>query len=319
MAKQKGCNSADYKNRKRNWKHRLKPITLTGFRDALRPIASDKFDMVLFNPEDNSYVCNKQALYHQGVALSKEELTVLVSDPIVNKPLREPVLAIGIWSFLYDNYDLRNAVEFETTVNQISSYLGVSVGSKGFRLVGKLEAFRHVYGFIRDGRVVPLLEIKQQGDKLILRSEYLHITLNEILREGENHHGERRRFYSDKAFTSLVSAKNKTAALIVIELITLIVTASVKVRRPRISLRTLAERIPQLEIILFGNEARSVRNKKLRRAFKGVLPLIEEKTSLMKDYESFRVIIPELDVANPDAVIVIRHKGLKDKRRGEDE
>lgn len=293
----------------------LKVITQPKCTDLLRPVISvDGSLMVLFNPQDKDYGAEDKALCYKEVPLSMHKVVELAGNSEVNRNLQEPILLIGLWSFLYDRCDLRNKTQFATSVAELSRYLGISVGGKGYRLTEKLESFANVYGIIPIDGVFRLLEIERiPDDKLILRSEYLHRALNIIIRENYNVFEGKRSFYTDKAFANLVAAKNKTAALIVIELVNLVVSAGLRVRKPHISLNTLAERIPQLFEILYSKAPLGIRNKQLRRAIKGVVPLLMERTSLSRGYVDLEIYIPSSKDLKPKSVIEIRHKGKHKK------
>lgn len=283
--------------------------TLSGFKDMLRPAISDeKSRMALLNVQNEDFVFKGHVLYHRSKALSENEIFDLIAEPKINRPLDEPVLVNAIFSFLYLKRDLRNQVEFETSINELNSFMGVSTGAKGFRLVEKLEALSNIYGVISGVGVFPLLEVRRFQNKLILTSHYFHQALNMMLTESVNRYGERGIYYTDKVHASLVAERNKTAALIVIELARLIVTAGRR-GKPHITLSELALRIPQLYAIWSNPNGTSFQNRQLHRAFSKVKQLMADKTKLPKAYPELSIEIPVLQVSKPDAVIHIRHKG----------
>ncbi|RAV06613.1 hypothetical protein [Paenibacillus sp. YN15] len=164
--------------------HKFISITQPKFKDALRNvITEDESLAVVLHLNDTDYVLKDQTLYHQGVPLSLDDIFRLIIDTEKNEPLPEQLLMAAIFTFLYSKRDLRNGTKFETSVNELSAFLGTSVGSKGFRLVEKLKSFKSVYGVIPSEGVFTVLEVEQSHGKLILRSPYFHRILNLILSE----------------------------------------------------------------------------------------------------------------------------------------
>ena len=284
--------------------------TLKGFTDCFRPaINTDNPCVFLFNPASSEDSCEliDNVLYYQGYALSPDEIQELASNPKENKPIKENLLIYGVFSYLYSLHDLRNQIEIETTISSISYFLELSTGTKGFKLKEKLEELSKVYGVIVDKGVYPLLEVKEHNGTLIIRSEYMHHALNLMLQECNDRYGERGRYYTDSVHVNLVNEKNKTAALVVIELASLIVRA--KGKQAHISLKSLAYRVPPLLNIWLSNSNTSMKNRQLRRVFGNLYDLLGDKTELYIDLKDLEISIPQLSVSNPDAVIRIRYKG----------
>lgn len=288
-----------------------KLVTLSNFKDSLRTIVSeDGARAVLFHPRDSQFQLGGDTLYQNGEPLSMQDVCNLAFDRSVNHHLEEPVLLLGLWSYLYDNHDVRNGKTFEVSEKALGRYLGVSVGEKGFRLSEKLQSFQEVFGVIPEKGVFRLLEVEYLASgKLVLRSEYFHRLLNMLVQEVHDQYDGKRFFYTDKALMGLVTAKNKLAALIALELVTLVIIAGSKVHNPHIGLSTLADRIPQLHAILYGPAPLGVRNKQLRRAFGGVKEYLEDRTRLYDDYRNFHVDIPALKTLTKDSEIRIHHGG----------
>ncbi|MEC1947634.1 hypothetical protein P9E76_21825, partial [Schinkia azotoformans] len=190
------------------------------------------------------------------------------------------------------------------TVSEFSKYFGLSTGSKGFQLLEKLDELRTVYGVIPEFGVFPFLEIHYQLGKLVLISHYLHHAFNMMLSDCFDRFGERGFYESDKVHASIVAERNKTAALIVIELVRLVVTAGRK-GKPHISLRELAACIPTLYSIWVSKNSTSYKNRQLHRAFDGVVELLEQKTVLFNELQELTVNIPRLKVSSPNEVIRI--------------
>lgn len=290
-------------------KNKLYIITLSGYRDALKPSVTDEnCKAVLLNLENADYVLNQGVLYYNGSALSEEYLFELAANPNFNHPIKEGVLVHCIFSFLYSKCDLRNRAEFETSENEINKYLGVSTGHKGFKLLDKIKELSNVYGII-EGKVFNLIEVEDQQSNLQIRCLYLHILLNTIIDESFNRFGERAKYYTDKVSTEIISVKNKTAALIVIELAGLV--ARSRGTKCHITLKNLFYRVPQLMAIYLSKNSTSQKNQQLRRSFNIVDSVFQNKTEIPNELVEFEIVIPEVDIRNLDAVINISFKTYK--------
>ncbi|MEC1717799.1 hypothetical protein [Schinkia azotoformans] len=289
--------------------NRLIVPTLKGFTDCFRTaITSDNSCMFLFNPasSEDLYELIDNVFYYQSHELSPDEIQELASNPKENKPIKENLLVYGVFSYLYSLHDLRNHNEFETTISSISYFLGLSTGTKGFKLKENMEELGKVYGVIVD-KCYPLLEVEERNGNLIIRSEYMHHALNLMLQECNDRYGERGRYYTDSVHANLVNGKNKIAALVVIELASLIARA--KGNQAHISLKSLAYRVPPLLNIWLSDSSISMKNRKLRRVFENLYDLLGNKTELYIDLKDLEISIPQLSVSKPDAVIRIRYKG----------
>ncbi|MFC5530473.1 hypothetical protein [Cohnella yongneupensis] len=298
---------------------RLLIPTLKGYRDMLRTAVTEENESkaVLFHPKVDDYVLKNGCLYCRGSALSYEQIISLVSNPEVNKSLKEPILPYALFSFMYSKGDVRNNARLETTESELCSFLGVSTGGNGFKLIEKLRHLQYVYGEIPTRGVFPFLQIEeQQAGRYVLTSEYLHHVLNMMLAESFEKYGHRARYYTNKVHSDIVAVRNKTAAVIVIELSHLIVTAG-RQGKPHMTLQELVLRIPQLLAIWTSTQHRTgFRNRQLKRAFEPVVDLMREKTALYDELLDLDIQIPRLDVTNPKAVIRILHNGYRGARCG---
>ncbi|UUZ83194.1 hypothetical protein LJK88_04470 [Paenibacillus sp. P26] len=239
-----------------------------------------------------------------------------IGDPEVNRPLEEPLLPHGVFSFLYKykGFDLRNEDQLVTGIQELCAYLSVSTGEHGFRLLDKLKALSRVYGVIPGIGIFPVLEVEELGDgNLVLKSLYFKRLLNEMCAEAVRQGYEK--MFADLALTNLITARNKVAAQIVAELIVLLATSGQK-RKPWIALHTLASRVPELREILWGSKPCGVRNKRLRRAFEGVEKIMEKRTRLVQVYDNLEIRFPLLEASNPDTVIRLYHNGFHRKEKG---
>ncbi len=290
---------------------RIYAITLKGGQDMLRNAVTDEnCKAVVFNPENMDYLLKVSTLYYKGSVLSEEEVLELVANPDVNKPIKEAMLIYGLFSYLYAEQDIRNKHVFETTVIELSNYLGISTGSKGFKIVEKLIEISKVYGIIPGVGVFPLIEIEEQQDKLIIKSQYLHMAFNAVINECFNNYGERGKYYTDKVYANILTEKNKAAALVAIEIANLIARA--RGNKAHISVRNIIIKIPQLTAIcLSNNTSTSNKNKQLKRVFSKVYDILEDKTSLFNDLKYLKICIPSVNISNLDAVIDISYKGFK--------
>jgi len=291
--------------------HRLIIPTLPGYRDAFRTtVTENDARAVLFYPRDERYVSSNGVLFCGGEAVTWEQLFEQISNPAVNRPIEEPVLVYGLFSFMYTHGDLRNHVAIQTTESRLCRFLGVSSGVNGFRLIEKMWQFRYVFGVIHNLGVFPLLNLEVGLDgTVVLRSDFFHHLLNLMIAE-RIRYGQNGRFYSKSVYADLVAARNKPAAMIVIELARLIAICGQR-GHPHISLGELAYRIPQLAEIWRTPKETSFQNRKLRRAFEPVEKLLTEKTSLMEEFDNLRIHVPELSVSKPKAVMRITHRGYK--------
>lgn len=240
----------------------------------------------------------------------------LATDPNVNKFIEDQLLLYGLFSFLYVKEDLRNNIEFKVSLNGLSKYLDVSIGVNGYDLRGKISKFTKMYGVIDNIGVFPLMEIQEQLDTLIIRSEYLHRVSNLILNEAFNKYGERAKYLNTQVFTDILSERNKSAALIAIELVSLI--ARSKRNTAHISLKTLITRVPRLTAIILSDNDTSYKNKQLNRAFQPVIEILKRRSTIFEDLIDLRIQFPKIKFSNLDAVIQISYKAFsKNKLRRE--
>lgn len=302
-------------------KNRLKIITEPTCTDALRPsISEEGARLVLLNPPLDRVAWVDGVLYLDGLPLSMAEVAAWAGDHDANRNLSDRILLYALFAFLYDQHDLRHSPVCECSVNELSYYTGLSIGRKGYPLLARLKSFETVYGWIAaENQIVPLLQVQSFPDgRLILRSEYLHRTVNLILAVNRERYllnnNRASRFYCSAVSVELVRARNKVAAAIVMELAALVVRAG-KAQSPHISLRTLAKRVPELHTILYGPANASYRSKQLRRALSGVRDLTMDMTSLPEDYVDLEVVVPQTKLSER-SVIVVEHRG---KRRHKDQ
>lgn len=288
--------------------------TLRGFRDALKPTVTDSScKAVLFNPMDNNYYLANNTIYYKNHPLNENEVFELAANPNINKPLKEGPLVYGMFSLLYTNYDLRNRTEFRVTESDLCKCLGLSTGSKGFKLTEKLMELSNVFATIDGKGAFNLFELKEQESCLIIKSVYMSTLLNMIINEASNEFGESAKYYTDKVHLNIVSTKQKTAALIVIELASLI--ARSRGKYSHISLKTLFYYVPQLMAIYLNNYSTSLKNRQLSRIFNAVDGIIQVKTAFPDELEELNISIPELSIKNLNAVIKITFKSYyKDKK-----
>lgn len=295
-------------------KNKLYILTLAGFRDALRPVISDEnCKATLLNFQDEDYVLYNNVLDYKGVSLSIEEVFELAANPNINKSIRENVLIYGIFSFLYSQRDLRNRYEFEVTESEMCKFLGLSIGANGFRLAEKLESLTGIFGVIEGQGIYRLIDVTRSEDKIKIKSLYFHRLLNDLLEDSFNEFGERAKYYTDKINASITSVKQKTAALIAIELSSLI--ARSKGKKAHISIRTLFYRVPQLMAIYLSKGSISFKNRQLKRIFSTVNSILDTKTDFPDELEEFIVEIPSIDIRKLDSVINISFKGYTRLRK----
>lgn len=293
--------------------HCLQIPTLSCFRSAFRTMVSEGDRAALFNPENN-FKWRDGTLYQDGKPLDMKDVLPMMGDPNINRPLEEPLLSHGIFSFLYKSFDLRKGDQFISETQELCAYLSVSTGEHGFRLLEKLKALSRVYGVMPGIGMFPILEVEELADgKLVLKSLYFNRLLSEMCEVAERQRYDK--MFSDLALTNLITARNKVAAQIVAELIVLLAASGQK-RKPWIALHTLASRIPQLREIVWGSKPYGVRNKLLRRAFEGVEKIIEKRTRLYQKYDNLEIDLPLLEASNPDAVIRLYHNGFHRKEKG---
>lgn len=287
--------------------------TASGFRDMLRTtVTNNDSKVALLHLPNEDYRLHNNQLYHRGSVLNTEQLLSLVSNPSENKPLKEPVLPYGIFSFMYSKGDLRNDARIETTENELCSFLGVSTGYNGFRLIEKLLHYQYVYGVIPSKGVMPLLQLDMHHNgKIVITSEYLHHVLNMMLTECFDKYGQRGRYYTNKIHADLVSVRNKPAAMVAIELSRIIVTSG-KYGKPHITLQELVRAIPQLRAILLSTQQTSYKNRQLKRTFESLIEILQNKTELYTEFSKLEVHLPEqLLFSKLKAVIRVTHKGYK--------
>lgn len=288
--------------------NRLNIITQHQCTDMLRtPSTRNESCLALFNPRNDRYILRDGTLYLDGRRIKLSELVDHVSDETINQPLEDYLFLVGIFSFLHNCRDLHKDTFFVTSLSEVSNYLGVTQGSKGFRLLEKLKSFAGVYGVIFEEGVFPVLDVFQSKNMLFLSSEYLHRALNVAIMKNHEMFDGKRPFYTDLAFANLVAARNKVSAQIAVELLTLIVKTG-KAPDPHVAVTTLAERIPKLHDILYGNAPEAARKRQFYRAFDKVIPYLRSYSSLFEDYADLE-FTSGVQVLGPTSVIRIRHSG----------
>ncbi|WP_135555452.1 hypothetical protein [Paenibacillus cymbidii] len=320
--------------------NRLIVITEPVFQGVLSLYVARETRAFLFYPTAESMLYADGKLFDGSEWLSLDETIRLAKVRENNVPLPEPVLLVGIWSYMF-HHGLRVRPEVETTEHKLNTFMGLSVGRNGFNLRDKLADLSRIYGIIPGKGVFPFLEfIGGSGNQWVLKSYYLYQLLKTI-KEHLSATTTKKYYYSKRAYANLVSAKNKTAAMILLQLICLVTKAGINTYRPSISLHTLAERIPALREILYGNQPSNTRQKRLRRAFQPFLApktnepetvsvddpniqqdgvkktFVERYTHLNSDYADLKIDISEseLHVSNPKAVITVHHSGLNQSQR----
>jgi hypothetical protein len=281
---------------------RLLIVTSEKYRDGLSTVPRQGSVAALFNPDDDRYSVSGGVLHHEGSSLDLGQVKGLVADKQINHPLADPLLILGVFSFLYQKSDLRNRSAFTVSVKELLRFLGHYTGKKRVTLVDKLKEYERVFGvLLEQGKVFPVLAVEELPDEQVLiKSEYLHKLLNVVIFENVQQFDGKRNFYMEKVYSTLASARNKVAAQIVVELLKIAHT-----RTPHISVKTLASRIPQLHAIVFGDAPLGVRNKRLKRALDGVKGLIAQHTLLPVIDPGYQIVFPEK--VNAKSVITIQH------------
>jgi len=288
--------------------------TLSGYTDVFRPtISKPDSKAFLFNPQDSRYRLEGRVLTLNGSPIRKEELLRLAGDPAENQPIKENVLIYGVFSYLFQRKDFANSSSFEIGITDISRYFGVTTGEKGFRLLEKLQSLATVYGILADsGEVFPLLTVEPSDSKLRLTSIYLHRVLSAML--AIHYDWEKRKpfFYTGLAYASLIAARNTAAALIVIELVRLIVSAGSR-RSPSIAVSRLEQYVPQLRAIRLSDCSTSRKNRDLKRIFRVVYRLLQSDADIFSTYRDF--IMEEVfpTVNDFQLVIKVSHNGYVNK------
>lgn len=280
--------------------------TLSGYTDVFRPTFSKPDSKAfLFNPKESRYRLEDRLLTLNGSSIPKEELLRLAGEPAENQPIEENVLIYGIFSYLYLRKGLAYNNTFEIGITDISRYFGVTMGEKGFQLLEKLRSLETVYGVLADsGEVFPLLTIEISSSKMRLTSTYMHRALVAMLAIHYDWENRKPFFYAGLAHSRLIAARNTTAALIVIELIRLIVSAGSR-RSPSIAIYRLEKYVPQLREIRLSRCSTSQKNRDLKRIFRVVYRLLQSDTDIFSTYMDF--VIEE---AVPDSEqISTRHQG----------
>ncbi|GMA58075.1 hypothetical protein C7445_1271 [Alicyclobacillus sacchari] len=197
---------------------------------------------------------------------------------------------------------------FDISITDISRFFAVTMGKTGFQLFEKLQSLQAVYGVRTDTyEIFPLLTLEQVGKKLRVSSQYMHSTWTTMLAQ----RGKRkRRYFTELAHVDLVAERNKAAALIVIELVRLIVTAGSQ-GKPNIQLYTLEKYVPQLRVIRESARPNKLKNRDLKRIFSRVYPLLESKTELGRTFVDFETkkLIPTVEQFNES--IRVHHQGYR--------
>lgn len=246
------------------------------------------------------------ALCINGKALSFAEVFDLAANPYINKAIDELPLLYGLFSFLC-NLGLENKAEFVTSEKEISKFLNLSRGAKGFQLSTKLKRFAQLFGVIDDVAVFPALEVKEQKGVLIIQSAYMHQLLEQMIEEKNKAYGERGRYYTNIIHADIVSEKNKVAVLVIIELVSLL--ARIGRKTLRVSFETLVTRVPQLREMVESESTISVKNQYLKRVFRKVYSLLAEKTEIYCTYKEINIDPVKPKVASLCDVLEISHKG----------
>ena len=292
--------------------------TLSGFTDVCRPTVSKTNSRAfLFNPQDSKYQLKEGRILREGSALSVEELSQMAGEVTVNQSIEENVLIYGVFSYLISRKRLALYSASDIGITDISRFLGVTMGKTGFHLIEKLQALQTVYGVWADsGEVYPLLTVERVGTKLRLSSSYMHNVWKAMIAASADLNLGMPYYYTELAHADLVAERKKVAALIVIELVRLIVTAGSR-RRPEIQLSTLEKYVPQLRVIRESRQANKLKNRDLKRIFLMVYQLLESKTELHRTFLDFSTnkFIPKVDQFHKN--IVVSHRGYRPSHGGE--
>lgn len=281
-------------------------LTAKGSEDALRPvlIKGKESRFVLLNPEVPLTLEQGRLKDTAGKSINVRGAFNLAADADFNQPLEDNLLLYGLFTYFYQTQDLRNNSSFDVSISKLSDFLGVSYGgTNDFKLYAKLASFQSVFGISSD-KIQPLLELKRDGDLLHIRSLYMHELLLDILSSGQRY------YYTELASLRLVSARNKIAALIVVELIRQYAKAG-RCKQVKASLNSLIERVPQLKALSRDQQmSTSQKNRKLKRIFRSVEILLSEATELV-DIEEIIVPVKDMSFANRKAVVSIVKKDTR--------
>lgn len=291
-------------------------ITLTGYLNALSTIYDDdQCKAILLNLQDSNYELKNGRLFYEGEVLTEEEEFNVAADPTKNKPIANNVIIYGLFSFLYKELDLRNNWEFTVTEKQLCSYLGISSGSKGFRVMEKLKELCNIFGIIEGRGTFPMLQVEEQiGGIYLLKSRYFNVLINSVICDCYDKYGDKGKYYTDKLHANIVGERSHTAALIAIELTRLF--ARTGRYYAHIRLRGLCYRVPHLLPICTSQESRSYRNRQLKRAFEPLAKILYDKADFCGEMNDFEILIPKLNIENPDAVINLVSNGYKKAKKG---
>lgn len=296
---------------------RLVIPTLTGYTDVFRPAVSKKNSKAfLFNPQDDRYRVKGSMLQWDGQDLTVDEVIRLATDVNVNQPIEENVLIYGLFSYLSRRKELAQNSSLDIAITDISRFFDVTMGEKGFRLQEKLQQLQTVYGVIVEPfEVFHLLTVKNEGKKLRVTAEYMHLVLKSMMTISHDLINEKPYYYTTLAHASLVAERNKVAALMVIELVRLIVTAG-RTHKPKMSFYTMEQYVPQLQANREAEKRNSLKNRDLKRIFTIVYALLETKTDLMSTFNDFSVTKVVPTVNKYHEVIRVKHSGYRNLREG---
>lgn len=299
-------------------------VMTPGYESGLRVWTPPGSSAALMHLGRGLYRCQDGTLRRADEVVPFMDVMRLAQNPRGISPVDDPLLLLGIFSFLYQHGWLHEGFEWNVSVHTLSRYLGHYTGTKGYPLVSRLKAYAPVYGVLTsEGRVYPALEVVgEHGNHIRLRSEYLHRYLHCVLRDHSGLQGggkgapkESRGlpFYIDKVFATLVAARDPIAALIVMEVTKVVVKTGLRNEMAHLSLKTLTGRVPELDAILYAPERAATRTVRLRQLLGRVRRLLLTHTSLPADYPGLRVDMP-LRKDGQQSVIEVWHTPPKFSR-----
>lgn len=227
-------------------------------------------------------------------------------------PTLKSTFVMGVYSFLYMNYNTYDSNSYIFNTEDLRLYLGYSRGGKSRDIKSDLLNLNNLTAYAK-GETIPLAEVHIEKSLTYLRSDYFH-SLSLFMKEITSSTGMTAASrYTSVCDISLCKVRDTSAVEVCIELCKVIERrGSTELAPAHIAIDTLVNRCPTLNSLLAQELSNGRKNSILRQSITHGLELLSTHTAVPTKYTDLVVSAPPMIcIQGLTEVIEIRHKGRR--------
>jgi len=222
----------------------------------------------------------------------------------------DTLFIMGLYSFLYQNYNTYDDEVYIINPESLREFLGFSRGGKSKNIRWELARLQEVRCYI-DNKEFPLAALSTEGRLLVVHSTYFHELSKAMRSFAQRPDGSMGSRYTSLIYADICKAKRKASAEVCIELCKLIERRGSIISSPvHIAVKTLVTRCPHLRQGLYDAPTNSRRNQVLRQSLSEGIQLIASHTTAYQEYRNLSIVPPDKPAfANLNEIIRMTHGG----------